>query len=38
MYCILIIVKNLILIKFFTVKVPDMMSLDEFLAQKTKEN
>ena len=30
--------KNLILINFFTAKVPDMMSLGEFLVQKTKEN
>ena len=30
--------KNLILINLFTVKVPDMMSLGEFLVQKTKEN
>jgi hypothetical protein len=32
------IVKILILVNFFTVKVPDMMSLGEFLVQKTKEN
>jgi hypothetical protein len=32
------IVKNLILINFFTVKVPGMRSLGEFLVQKTKEN
>jgi hypothetical protein len=35
MWCIFI-VKNLILINFFTVKVPDMMSLGEFLVQKNK--
>ena len=30
------IIKNPILINFFTVKVPDMMSLGEFLVQKNK--
>ena len=29
-------VKNLILVNFFTVKVPDMMSLGEFFVQKNK--
>jgi hypothetical protein len=31
-------VMYLILVNFFTVKVPDMPSLGEFLVQKTKEN
>jgi hypothetical protein len=31
-------VKNLILIIFFIVNVPDTMWLGEFLVQKTKEN
>jgi hypothetical protein len=37
LFAALFIVKNLILINFFTVKVPDMMSLGEFLVQKKKQ-